>query len=350
MACAASPGALEVARARALPVDDATGVPARAPTGLRGGARAPPAGAPRWTSRAAASAFCRCRDQPARHLQPGEPVGVIARWRQAWASTLPVIGRAARRFAGVRRRQEVRGVAAGVTVIDDFAHHPTAMRETLAGAARAATAPGSSIAVFEPRSATSRRVGLPERVRRRARRSPTRSCWRRCSPGEGPRRVSAWTSSAWPPICAARACRRASSPPSTRPPRTWPSAPPPGDTDRDHVVGRLRRPARQGAARLGDPVMPARLEHKSKIANLLDRVGIAHPVLDQFWPHYLVIPARGRQRRAGRLRGRRDRRRRRAAAHAGGGARPSRRGARLPAGGDGDGAGAHRRACGASTW
>ena len=30
--------------------------------------------------------------------------------------------------------------------------------------------------------------------------------------------------------------------------------------------------------------MPARLEDKLKIANLLDRVGIAHPVLEQFWP------------------------------------------------------------------
>jgi N-acetylglutamate synthase-like GNAT family acetyltransferase len=42
--------------------------------------------------------------------------------------------------------------------------------------------------------------------------------------------------------------------------------------------------------RLGDPVVPARLEHKAKIANLLDRLGTAHPVLDQFWPSYLVIP------------------------------------------------------------
>ena len=41
---------------------------------------------------------------------------------------------------------------------------------------------------------------------------------------------------------------------------------------------------------LGDPVMPARLEHKARIGNLLDRVGIAHPVLEQFWPAYLVIP------------------------------------------------------------
>ena len=38
-------------------------------------------------------------------------------------------------FRGVRRRMEVRGVAAGVTVYDDFAHHPTAIRTTLARAA-----------------------------------------------------------------------------------------------------------------------------------------------------------------------------------------------------------------------
>src|SRR5881394_3488764 len=41
------------------------------------------------------------------------------------------LARAAPRFLGIRRRQEVRGIAAGVTVVDDFAHHPTAIRETL---------------------------------------------------------------------------------------------------------------------------------------------------------------------------------------------------------------------------
>jgi UDP-N-acetylmuramate: L-alanyl-gamma-D-glutamyl-meso-diaminopimelate ligase len=60
------------------------------------------------------------------------------------------------RYAGVKRRQEVRGEAGGVTVIDDFAHHPTAVRETLA--ALRARYPGRRlIAVFEPRSNTSRR-------------------------------------------------------------------------------------------------------------------------------------------------------------------------------------------------
>ena len=59
-----------------------------------------------------------------------------------------------RRFAGVKRRLEVVGTARGVTVYDDFAHHPTAVAETLAGL-RAAN-PGARIwAVFEPRSASS---------------------------------------------------------------------------------------------------------------------------------------------------------------------------------------------------
>lgn len=59
-------------------------------------------------------------------------------------------------FQGVRRRQEVRGVAGGVTVIDDFAHHPTAVRETLA-AIRSAYNGARLVAVFEPRTNTSRR-------------------------------------------------------------------------------------------------------------------------------------------------------------------------------------------------
>ncbi len=63
-------------------------------------------------------------------------------------------------FRGVKRRQEVRGVAMGVTVIDDFAHHPTAVRETLAGL-RAAYG-GRLFALFEPRSATSRRAVFQE--------------------------------------------------------------------------------------------------------------------------------------------------------------------------------------------
>ena len=63
-----------------------------------------------------------------------------------------------RRFAGVKRRLEIVGVADGVTVYDDFAHHPTAVAETLAGL-RAAHPDARIWAVFEPRSASScRRV------------------------------------------------------------------------------------------------------------------------------------------------------------------------------------------------
>jgi UDP-N-acetylmuramate: L-alanyl-gamma-D-glutamyl-meso-diaminopimelate ligase len=58
-------------------------------------------------------------------------------------------------FKSVKRRMEVRGEVAGVTVIDDFAHHPTAVRETLVALRR--KYPGRRlIAVFEPRSRTSR--------------------------------------------------------------------------------------------------------------------------------------------------------------------------------------------------
>jgi UDP-N-acetylmuramate: L-alanyl-gamma-D-glutamyl-meso-diaminopimelate ligase len=58
-------------------------------------------------------------------------------------------------FHGVKRRLELRGSARGVSVYDDFAHHPTAVRVTLE-ALRAEKTDGRLIAVFEPRSYTSR--------------------------------------------------------------------------------------------------------------------------------------------------------------------------------------------------
>lgn len=58
------------------------------------------------------------------------------------------------KFAGVKRRMELKGIEAGVAVIDDFAHHPTAIAETIA-AMRSRMKPGARlIAVFEPRSNT----------------------------------------------------------------------------------------------------------------------------------------------------------------------------------------------------
>ncbi|XKE44067.1 UDP-N-acetylmuramate:L-alanyl-gamma-D-glutamyl-meso-diaminopimelate ligase [Halomonas organivorans] len=67
------------------------------------------------------------------------------------------------RFETPRRRQEVRGEVAGIQVIDDFAHHPTAIAATLAGL-RAATPAGRLLAVIEPRSNTMRLGTLRERL------------------------------------------------------------------------------------------------------------------------------------------------------------------------------------------
>jgi UDP-N-acetylmuramate: L-alanyl-gamma-D-glutamyl-meso-diaminopimelate ligase len=70
---------------------------------------------------------------------------------------LPAIAQAVGEFRGVKRRQEKRGEANGVAVIDDFGHHPTAMRETLRGMRH--QYPGRRLwALFEPRSNTTRRA------------------------------------------------------------------------------------------------------------------------------------------------------------------------------------------------
>ena len=59
-------------------------------------------------------------------------------------------------FSGIRRRQELLGVVGGVTLIDDFAHHPTSVRHTLRGVREAYPA-ARLWAVFEPASATNAR-------------------------------------------------------------------------------------------------------------------------------------------------------------------------------------------------
>jgi len=67
-----------------------------------------------------------------------------------------VISYALETFEGVKRRQEIRGTKGGITVIDDFAHHPTEVRETLA-ATRSFYPDQRIVAVFEPRTNSSRR-------------------------------------------------------------------------------------------------------------------------------------------------------------------------------------------------
>jgi UDP-N-acetylmuramate: L-alanyl-gamma-D-glutamyl-meso-diaminopimelate ligase len=59
-------------------------------------------------------------------------------------------------FKGIKRRMEVRGIAGGVTVVDDFGHHPTAIRETLR-ALRIKYPKQKVWAIFEPRTNTTRR-------------------------------------------------------------------------------------------------------------------------------------------------------------------------------------------------
>ena len=67
-------------------------------------------------------------------------------------------------FQSVRRRMEVKGEVRGVTLIDDFAHHPTAVRETIV-ATRQRFAGRRVIAIFEPRSYTAQRREFQEPYR-----------------------------------------------------------------------------------------------------------------------------------------------------------------------------------------
>jgi UDP-N-acetylmuramate: L-alanyl-gamma-D-glutamyl-meso-diaminopimelate ligase len=71
--------------------------------------------------------------------------------------SLANIRKSLKSFKGIARRQQVRGEVRGITVIDDFAHHPTAIRETIRALQHRYK--GSRIwAVFEPRSNTTRRA------------------------------------------------------------------------------------------------------------------------------------------------------------------------------------------------
>ena len=82
-------------------------------------------------------------------------LAVIAACHRGFGLSADELIRGVRLFAGVKRRQELRGVAQGVAIVDDFAHHPTAISETLRGL-RGRHGGGRLLAVMEPRSATSR--------------------------------------------------------------------------------------------------------------------------------------------------------------------------------------------------
>jgi UDP-N-acetylmuramate: L-alanyl-gamma-D-glutamyl-meso-diaminopimelate ligase len=90
-------------------------------------------------------------DQAGRHNQLNALAAVAA----ARHAGVPVAASLAAlsRFRGVRRRMEVRGIVDGVTVYDDFAHHPTAIAVTLDGLRKKVGA-ARIVAVLEPRSNT----------------------------------------------------------------------------------------------------------------------------------------------------------------------------------------------------
>lgn len=101
---------------------------------------------------------------PGRH-NVANATAAIGALAQGFGVRLAELGPALTRFAGVKRRQDLLGEPRGVFVYDDFAHHPTAVRETLL-ALRMRHPDARLFAVFEPRSATAcRRLHQAEYAR-----------------------------------------------------------------------------------------------------------------------------------------------------------------------------------------
>jgi UDP-N-acetylmuramate: L-alanyl-gamma-D-glutamyl-meso-diaminopimelate ligase len=112
-------------------------------------------GRARFTVRENGRAVADVRLRMAGAINARNALGVMLVARECGVAFADAAGALAE-FRGVARRQEVVGEARGITVIDDFAHHPTAVAETLA--ALRLRYPGRRLrAVFEPRSNTSRR-------------------------------------------------------------------------------------------------------------------------------------------------------------------------------------------------
>lgn len=89
---------------------------------------------------------------PGRH-NLSNALAAIAAGAEGYGAPLIKLGQALARFGGVERRQQLLGNPRGAHLYDDFAHHPTAVQETL-GALRLKHPGARLLAVFEPRSAT----------------------------------------------------------------------------------------------------------------------------------------------------------------------------------------------------
>jgi UDP-N-acetylmuramate: L-alanyl-gamma-D-glutamyl-meso-diaminopimelate ligase len=98
--------------------------------------------------------------QGAHNLQ--NALAAIAAAQAAGVPARTAIG-ALDRFQGVRRRMELRGTAGGVTIWDDFAHHPTAIATTVAGL-REKVGKARILAVLEPRSNTMKAGVMKDRL------------------------------------------------------------------------------------------------------------------------------------------------------------------------------------------
>ena len=106
-----------------------------------------------FTLRLGTDAIGRCRLPLAGAHNRANALAAIAAAQHAGVPPHEAL-EAVARFGGVARRLETRGVVDGVTVIDDFAHHPTAIAATLAALRARAGAQGRILAVLEPRSNT----------------------------------------------------------------------------------------------------------------------------------------------------------------------------------------------------
>ncbi|MEI7445584.1 MAG: UDP-N-acetylmuramate:L-alanyl-gamma-D-glutamyl-meso-diaminopimelate ligase [Burkholderiales bacterium] len=95
----------------------------------------------------------RCRLPLAGRHNRSNAIAAIAAAEHAGVEPADAIA-ALGRFGGVKRRLEVRGTVGGVTVIDDFAHHPSAIETTIAGLRARMASGGRILAVVEPRSNT----------------------------------------------------------------------------------------------------------------------------------------------------------------------------------------------------
>jgi UDP-N-acetylmuramate: L-alanyl-gamma-D-glutamyl-meso-diaminopimelate ligase len=134
----------------------------------------PPAGQPHWHARAvefseSGTRFCAFRsdkewgmvDTPLAGAFNVRNVLAVIAAAEAVKADRDGVREGLRTFASVKRRMEVRGEVRGVTVIDDFAHHPTAIRETI-DAIRQKYKNRRIVAVFEPRSYTAQRREFQE--------------------------------------------------------------------------------------------------------------------------------------------------------------------------------------------